>query len=107
MQLYMSLLAGLPRALPAEEFPLGVVITELVLAALLTVTLFLVPHKLLKVLCACGAEVCLFLACKATFGPDSIITQIMCWLTAAVACIVTVSIVNSINWSELRGRPGK
>jgi hypothetical protein len=28
----------------------------------------------------------------------------MCWFTAAVACIVTVAIVNRINWGNLRGK---
>lgn len=102
-----ALLFALPRALPAEELPLGVVITELVLAVLLLVAMLLVPKRFLKLICACGSVICLFLACKMAFGPQSIITQIMCWITAAAVCILTVSIVNHINWSELRGRPGK
>ena len=107
MPLYPLLLMAMPRALPAEELPLGMVIAELIIAFLLTVVTFLVPKKFLKILFISGAEVCLFLACKSTFGPDAIITQIMCWVTGAVACIVTIAFVNSVNWSNFRGRPGK
>ena len=107
MQLYPFLLTAMPRALPAEELPLGIVITELIIAFLLTVATFLIPKKFLKILFISGAEVCLFLACKSTFGPHAVITQFMCWLTGAVACIVTIAFVNSVNWSNLRGRPGK
>jgi hypothetical protein len=28
----------------------------------------------------------------------------MCWITAAAACIITVSIVNRINWSKLQAK---
>ena len=95
------------RSMPAENIPWGVLITELVIALVLMVLLFLVRRRFLKIICICGAEICLFLACKLAFGPDAIITQIMCWFTAAVACIMTVSIVNRINWSNLRGKPQK
>lgn len=97
----------LPRALPAEKIPFGVLIAELVIAFLLIVFMFLIRKRFLKIISACGAEVCLFLACKLAFGPDALITQIMCWVTAAVACIVTVSIVNRINWGNMRGKPQK
>ena len=80
------------------------VITELVIAVCLLVLMFISRKHGLKIFCGCGAEICLFLACKMFFGSDSLITQIMCWVTAAVACIVTVSIVNRVNWSNLRGK---
>lgn len=92
------------RTLPKEEIPLGTLITELVIAALLLGLMFIFRRRFLKILCGCGAEVCLFLACKLAFGPDALLTQIMCWITAAVACIVTVSIVNRINWSKLQAK---
>ena len=97
----------LARTLPAEEIPWGTLITELVIAVLLFAFMFIFRRRFLKILCGCGSEVCLFLACKLAFGPDSLITQIMCWITAIAACIITVSIVNRINWSNLRGRPDK
>ena len=95
------------RSVPMENIPWGVLITELAIALVLMVIMFLVRRRFLKILCICSAEICLFLACKLAFGPDAIITQIMCWFTAAVVCIITVSIVNLINWSNLRGKPQK
>ena len=35
---------------------------------------------------------------------DALITDIMRWITATVACIVTVSIVNHIDWGSVGGR---
>ena len=102
-----ALLAAPVRTIPTEELPLGMIIAELAIAFLLIILMLIFRRRILKILCGCGAEICLFLACKLFFGSDSIITQIMCWFTAAVACIVTVAIVNRINWSNLRGRPGK
>ena len=95
-----------PRALPATEIPLGILIAELVVAVLLLILTFLFRRQFLKILCICGAEVCLFLACKLAFGPEAWITNVMRWITAAVACIITVSIVNRINWSDLRDKSG-
>ncbi len=87
--------------------PLAIAITEMVIAAVLLALLFFFRKRFLRTLCVCGAELCLFLACKVYFGDDFILTQIMCWVTAAAACIVTVSVVNRINWSNLRGRPDR
>ena len=98
---------ALPRAVLSADMPLGVVVTELVIALVLVVLMFFIRVRFLKIICVCGAEVCLFLACKLAFGSDAFITQVMCWITAAVACIVTVSVVNVIDWSKLRGRPGR
>lgn len=96
-----------PRAILVEDIPTANVVTSLVLALLLTAIVFWVRSRSAKIFFACGAEVFLFLACKMAFGPEAIVTKIMCWLTAAVACIMTVFIVNRINWNDLRGRPGK
>lgn len=95
-----------PRTLPAAEIPLGILIAELVAAVLLLVFTFLFRRRFLKIICICGSEVCLFLACKLVFGSEAWITDVMRWITAAVACIVTVSIVNRINWSDLRDKSG-
>ena len=100
----ISLFAAPVRTIPAEELPLGMIIAELAIAFLLIILMLIFRRRILKILCGCGAEICLFLACKLFFGSDSIITQIMCWFTAAVACIVTVAIVNRINWGNLRGK---
>lgn len=92
------------RTIPVEEIPMGTVITLLVAALCLVVFMCLTRSRGLKIFCGGGAEICLFYAVKLYCGSDSIITQIMCWLTAAVVCIVTVAIVNRINWSNLRGK---
>ena len=96
-----------PRAIPSENIPWGLLIVELVIAVLLLVCTFLLRRRFLKIICICGTEVCLFLACKLVFGSDSLVTEIMRWFTAAVACVVTVSIVNRINWNDIRNRSGK
>lgn len=104
MHTLLSLLAAPVRAVPAEEIPMGVVIVELIIAFVLLVAMLVFRRRSVKLLCACGAEIFLFLACKLFFGSDSIITQIMCWITAAVACIITVAIVSAINWGNLRSK---
>ncbi len=88
----------------AEGFVLGTFITELVICALLVVLVFLFKHRFMKIACACGAEICLWLAIKMAFGSDAIISQIFTWLTALVAIVMMVTIVNRIDWSNLRGK---
>ena len=105
---YMTLIhLSTPHILPSDEIPWTVLIIELVSAALLLVLAFLLRRRFLKIICLCGMEVCLFLACKMAFGPESWVTTAMRWVTAAVACIVTVSIVNRINWNEIRTKSDK
>lgn len=107
MQALFLLLNGpAPRTVPIESVPMGVVITEVAIALCLLVLMFFTRSRGLKIFCGGGAEICLFFACKLFFGSDSVITQIMCWLTAAVVCIVTVAVVNRIDWSNLRGKRG-
>ena len=106
-RLLTLLSAPVLRLLPAAEISWGALIAELVIAAILLLCTFLFRRRFLKIICICGAEICLFLACKLAFGSDSVVTEIMRWFTAAVACIVTVSIVNRINWSDVRGKSGK
>ncbi len=102
MTVSATLLTALPRTIPTD---MGPIIAYLVGALVLVVLLCLFRKRFLKIACACGAEICLFLACRLFFGDESIITVIMQWFTAAVACIMTVAIVNRINWSNMRGRP--
>ena len=92
------------RTVPEEEIPWGVIITELVVALCLLALMFFTRSRGLKIFCGGGSEIFLFLACKLYFGSDSTITRILCWVTAAVVCIVTVAIVNRIDWSNLRGK---
>lgn len=100
----LSLVSIFVQSLPMRKPPSVLVLSELVIALALFVIMLMVRHSSVKVLCACGVEICLFLACRFFFGSDSIITQIMCWITAAVACIVTVALVNAINWGRIRNR---
>ena len=102
---YIALLAERTvMSLPAEEIQMGKIIACLAVAFVLLIPMLFLRQRIVKILCACSIEVCLFLACRLYFGYDSIVTQIMCWFTAAVACIVTVAIVNRINWGNLRGK---
>ena len=79
------------------------IVVELVLAVILAVLVFLFRQRLAKLVCACGAEICLWLACDMAF-PNSILTTIMTWVTAVAAIIIVISIVNHIDWSNLRGK---
>lgn len=88
----------------ADQLSTGTLITELALCAILLVLLFLFKQRFLKMICACGAEICLWLACKMAFGTDSLITQIMTWVTALAAIVIVIAIVNHIDWSNLRGK---
>ena len=90
------------RMLPIPEIPWGTVIAEVLGMLLLIVLTCLFKNRFWKILLACGAEVCLFFACKQIFGDESIVTQIMCWVTAACTCLATISIVSLINWNSLR-----
>ena len=90
--------------IPEDEISMGRIITCLAIAGLLIIPMLIFRQRIVKILCSCGIEVFLFLACRLYFGSESIVTQIMCWITAAVACIVTVAIVNRINWGNLRGK---
>lgn len=96
-----------PRTLPSEEIPKALLIAELVAAVLFLIFALLFRKRFLKIICLCGTEICLFLACKQAFGSEALVTDIMRWITAAVACIVTVSIVNRINWRNVGGRSEK
>ncbi|MBE6585512.1 MAG: hypothetical protein E7645_03175 [Ruminococcaceae bacterium] len=91
-------------ALAIEGFSVATLIIELIICILFVILLFLFRPRFLKIICACGAEVCLWLACKMSFGPDAIITQIFTWITAAAAIIMMIAIVNRIDWSDLRGK---
>ena len=83
--------------------PMGWIITELVLCVVFIALVFLFKPKLAKIICACCAEFLLWLACDQAF-PDTILSTIMTWFTAFVAIVVVISIVNHIDWSNLRGK---
>lgn len=94
-------LTATARMLPAAEIPWGAVVAELVGMILLVVLIFLFKNRFWKILAACAAEICLFFVCKQIFGDESLVTKILCWVTAAVACLATISIVNLVNWNAL------
>ncbi len=98
------MMSVMPRAILEDGFSLSTLIIELVIAAILVVCLFLCRQRTLKIICACGAEICLWLASKMAFGEEAILSQIMTWFTALVAIIIVITIVNRIDWSNLRGR---
>ena len=92
------------EALPPVEISWAPVIVLLISAVLLLLLALFFRPRFLKILCLCSFEICMFFVCRKIFGDESIVTEIMRWFTAAVACIATVSIVNRINWSNLRGK---
>ena len=79
------------------------IVIELVLAVILVALVFLFRQRLAKLICACGAETCLWLACDMAF-PNSLLSTIMTWVTALATIVVVISIVNHIDWSNLRGK---
>ena len=103
---FLTPIMARPTALSffVDNISLGTLITELLICALLLILLFLFKQRFLKIICACGAEVCLWLACKMAFGTENIITQIFTWVTALVSIIIVIAIVNRIDWSNLRGK---
>ena len=108
MDVFTTLMLLAPSdALPDDGLTITAVAIELIIAAFALILTFLFSKRFLKILCLCTTEVCLFLACRQYFGSDSLITEIMRWLTALVVCVITVSIVNRINWSNLRDKNGK
>ena len=78
-------------------------IVELCLCLLMVVALFLFHHRMIKILSLCGAEICLWLACRTAFGKEFILSQIMNWVTALAVLGLMIAIVNRINWGSLRG----
>ena len=93
-----------PRALPAEEIDWTALMCHLVAAVIFLAFVFVFRRRFLKIIFACTFEMCLFLACQGYFGSDALITEIARWVTAVIVCIVTVTIVNSIDWNKIRAR---
>ncbi len=88
------------RIAMSPEVDLTAVIAEVILAVLFFVLMFFFRHRFLRILSACLSEICLFMACVAFFGDHSLITWIMRWITAAAACVLTVAVVNRVNWKQ-------
>lgn len=81
----------------------ALIISELVLSGIFVILVLLFRPKLLKIICACAAEFMLWFACDSAF-PNTILSEIMTWVTAFVAIVVVITIVNHIDWSNLRGK---
>ncbi len=81
-----------------QPFPVWTFVIEIALTLLLIAAVFLFKPRILKIMSVCGAEFCLWQALKAALGTDSLLVQIFTWITAAVAVILTLAIVNMIPW---------
>ena len=81
----------------------ALIISELVLSGIFVLLVFLFKPRLLKIICACAAEFMLWFACDQYF-PNTILSEIMTWITAFVAIVVVITLVNHIDWSNLRGK---
>ena len=78
-----------------------IVITALICIGLL-VLFFAINKRFVKVFCACVIEVMIWLLVRAIWGKDSLGAQILCYITAAAAIVLTLSIVNRIDWNSKR-----
>ena len=85
-----------------ENMSVGHLIAQILLIIAFTLFVFAFKKRFFKILSACAMEVTVWLMLKNLFGPDAIITQLFTWFTAAAAIVITVAIVNRINWRGLR-----
>lgn len=86
--------------LHGKNMYIHLIATALVCAALIA-AFFLINKRFVKIVCACGIEVMIWLAARAVWGKDSLPAQILCYITAAAVIIVTIAIVNRIDWSNM------
>lgn len=77
-----------------------IISVALICAGLLTL-FFVINKRFVKILCACGMEVSVWLLVRAIWGKDSLPAQILCYVTAAAAIVLTLAIVSRIDWSNL------
>ena len=87
-----------------DTIPYTRIVYALIAALLCLAIVLLFKSHFSKILFGCAFFICLWMATKYAFGSDSIITQVMCWITAAAVCVLTVAIVNRIDWTKLRGK---
>jgi uncharacterized membrane protein len=79
-------------------------LTEAVLCVFFLILAIVIRKRFVRLVCLSGIEVCAWLACKMIFGEDFILTTIMTWVTAALTLLITIAIVNRIDWGSLRGK---
>ena len=89
-----------------DTVPYTRIVCTLIAALVCLAIVLLFKSHFIKILFGCAFFICLWMATKYTFGSDSLITQIMCWVTAAAVCALTIAIVNRIDWTKLRGKRG-
>lgn len=89
-----------------DSIPYARIVYTLIAALVCLAIVLLFKSHFVKILFGCVFFICLWMATKLAFGSDSVITQIMCWVTAAAVCALTVAIVNRIDWTKLRGKRG-
>ncbi len=89
-----------------DTIPYTRIIYTLIAAVICLAIVLLFKSHFTKILFGCAFFIFLWMATKYAFGSDSIITQIMCWVTAAAVCALTIAIVNRIDWTKLRGKRG-
>lgn len=77
------------------------IIVTAVICAVFLVLFFLINKRFVKIMCACGIEVFVWLLVRALWGKDSIAAQILCYVTAAAVIVLTLAIVNRIDWSNM------
>jgi hypothetical protein len=68
----------------------------------LLILFFAINKRFVKLFCACGIEVAVWLMVRAIWGKDSLGSQILCYVTAVAVIALTLAIVNRINWNSKR-----
>lgn len=81
-----------------KPFPVSTVIIDGLCVLALVAVLLLFKSSLVRLVSLCAMEICFWQVCKYAIGPDSLLTKITTWITAAVLIILTLAIVNSIHW---------
>ena len=84
----------------ARPLPISIIVVEALCILALIAILVLVRNRLVRILSACGVEICAWQLCKAIVGPEALLTRIMTWVTAGVLIILTLAVVNSIKWRQ-------
>ena len=91
---------GQARFCRARPLPVSIIAVEGLCILALVAVLVLVRNRLVRILSACGVEICAWQLCKAIFGPEALLTRVMTWVTAGVLIILTLAVVNSIKWRQ-------
>ena len=66
----------------------------------LIILFFAFNKRFVKLFCACSIETFIWLMVRAIWGKDSLAAQILCYVTAAAVIVMTLAVVNRINWNS-------